>query len=89
MHVAIYFCVMDLAGLEVRTRGQGEQGYFCRVADITYTDDDQGQRGCWFVPLLAAGCWLLAVRNLGQRADTCPKPTSARIVYLRSSVAIV
>lgn len=41
---------------------------------------------CW---LLAAGCWLLAVRNLGQRADTCPKPTSARIVYLRSSVAIV
>lgn len=24
-----------------------------------------------------AGCWLLAVRNLGQRADTCPKPTSA------------
>lgn len=34
MHLAIYFCAMDLAGLEVQTRGQGGQGYFCRVAEI-------------------------------------------------------
>lgn len=72
---AIEFCVMDLAGLEQVNRGiSAGSRRSLRSTDIADADGHWigGQGGCWLFR-----CWLAETYCIGQRADTCPKPTSA------------